>query len=205
LDVRFEALSGLDQAWAEHSRSCWWVARAIVRDDQLAEDVVQEAFLALWLKPDAFDPSKGELRTWLTSVTHHKAVDRVRWHHRRPTATLLAAHVEVDDPRIPSVEAHAVAADEAHEVRVALSTLPWLQREVISLAYFRGYSQSEIARLNGIPLGTVKTRTRAGLKALAQLLPALRPTVEKEAKHQEPQLDETFAPAAIYDSDTFYV
>jgi RNA polymerase sigma factor (sigma-70 family) len=148
-----------------HATDCQRVAQLIVRDLRLAEDVVQNVFVAVWNGTASFDPSRGPSKGWLLMVTHHKAVDLVRQNQRHQllslTDDLLEQFRAIDD-----VEDEALTfAHEAHVSR-ALAKLTDVQRQVIILAYFGGYTQVEIANLTGAALGTVKTRTLHGLRKL---------------------------------------
>jgi RNA polymerase sigma-70 factor (ECF subfamily) len=137
----------------------------ILVDRAQSEEVLQEVFLEIWQSAERFAPDKGQGRSWMLTMAHRRAVDRVR-----------SAQASVDrDVRVGirdiGVVHDAVAEEvesriEAERVAEALSTLPDAQREAITLAYFGGYSQSEIAALVGAPLGTVKTRMRDGLSRL---------------------------------------
>lgn len=157
----------LEALFSAYGGSCYRLARTILLDEALAQDVVQEAFLEHW-RNRAFDATRATHRTWLLMLTHRKAVDRVRHEQRRSHLPLEAAAEPVSMRRSP--EDLAVARAMAPEVRAALDTLPKVQREALSLAYWGGYTQREIAGITRTPLGTVKTRTRAGLISLRELL-----------------------------------
>ena len=140
------------------------ILRVLV-DRAQSEEVLQEVFLELWQSAGRFAPNKGQGRSWVFMIAHRRAVDRVR-----------AAQASADrDVRIGSRDldiAHDEVAEqvelkiEGTRVAGAVATLPAIQREAISLAYYGGYSQSEIAALLGVPLGTIKTRMRDGLSRL---------------------------------------
>lgn len=135
-----------------------------------AEDVLQEVFLQIWQQAHAFDSTRGRAFTWLVTLARSRAIDRLRSASARERAAQRSAEeVRVVD----SVETadDALARGERGEVvRRALAELPEEQRQALLLAYLGGMSQSEIAASEGLPLGTVKTRTRAGLKKLSELL-----------------------------------
>jgi RNA polymerase sigma factor (sigma-70 family) len=151
----------------EYTSRAWALARRIVGDDTLAEDVVQEAFLAYWRDPAAFDGTRGTFGSWFLALVHHKAVDAVRReesHRRRAdVAAQLAAQDTVRDVA-------DTVADRITDLRVrsALEGLPALQREALVLAYWGGLTQREIAQRTGAPLGTVKTRMFAGMRRLQE-------------------------------------
>jgi RNA polymerase sigma-70 factor (ECF subfamily) len=138
------------------------LALRVVRDRAQAEEVTQEAFLDIWRTSGRYDPDRGSPLGWLLTITHRKAVDRVRaaesasrrdatYHHRNQP-------VEHD-----STAEAAQASLEAHRVRGALGTLTEVQREAINLAYFGGYTHTEVATMLDLPVGTAKTRIRDGL------------------------------------------
>ncbi|HEX3558863.1 MAG TPA: sigma-70 family RNA polymerase sigma factor [Pyrinomonadaceae bacterium] len=139
-----------------------------------AEDVLQEVFLQVWQQAHSFDAARGRAFTWLVTLARSRAIDRLRALDSRERAALRSA---VDAP--PQGERVSEGADDAtlrseraEVVRGALAELSEEQRQVLLLAYLEGMSQSEIAAAKGQPLGTVKTRTRAGLKRLSELLRA---------------------------------
>jgi len=160
----------LEALYGRYGRPCYSLARRILNDDQLAQDVVQEVFLTLWRDAGRFDPARGAFSSWLLSMTHHKAVDAVRREEnlrkRRTTADILEDR-EVDGPKVHD-EVWSTLRQE--RVRAALATLPDPQREALVLAYFGGYTQREIAGLTDTPLGTVKTRMLAAMRRLREAL-----------------------------------
>jgi RNA polymerase sigma-70 factor (ECF subfamily) len=145
------------------------VSLRVVGDVQLAEDVAQEVFLRLWRRPDHYDESRGRFLTWLLSVARNRAIDERRSRGRRSRHESLPgleseAVFAVTDGADP--EGSALISEERTSVRRALVQLPPEQRLAIELAYFRGYTQMEIARGLNQPLGTIKTRIRLGLQKL---------------------------------------
>ena len=168
-DADGAALSAL---YERFGRPCYSLARRICADEDLAEDVVQEAFLALWRDPTRFDPSRGDFATWLLTLIHHRAVDAVRKGAtvRRPMVTAPEAGEDWSPTSLPGADAAAMARVAAGQVRAALHRLPVEQRRVLELTYFGGHTQHEIAVLTGVPLGTVKSRTLAAVQRLRSLL-----------------------------------
>ena len=137
----------------------------VLREPQAAEDAAQEAFAAIWRHAGAFDAARGAAGAWIGRVARNAALDA----NRRRALRVTAPEVDpVDEGSTP--EELAVAADEAFRLRLALETLPERERIVLGLAYSDGFTQSEIAEHLGLPLGTVKTRTRSGLARLADHL-----------------------------------
>jgi RNA polymerase sigma factor (sigma-70 family) len=159
-----------DQALAElyrrFGRIAYGLAFRILRDDALAQDAVQEAFLGVWRAADRFIAERAKPSTWLLTLVHRRAVDLVRREQRRRA-----------EPLQPETETGAAEpADEAElatrrqTIREALRELPPEQREAIELAYYGGYTQSELAERLGQPLGTIKSRMFTGLARLRETL-----------------------------------
>ncbi len=153
----------------QYTARAWSLARRIVGDDTLAEDVVQEAFLAYWRNPAAFDADRASFGAWFLSIVHHKAVDAVRressLRRRNDAFRDLAGCAAIPDAAEMATDRMADAG-----IRSALAALPAVQREALVLAYWGGYTQREIAERTGAPLGTVKTRMLAGMRRLRGLL-----------------------------------
>jgi RNA polymerase sigma factor (sigma-70 family) len=157
----------LADLWDRYAGRALALARRIVVDEALAEDVVQEALLAYWRKPSAYDPARGAFGPWLLALVHHKAVDAVR---RETAQQRLAAAAEtlalVQPAAAPDAADLAVDRSTAGSVRSAVTALPRAQRDAILLAYWGGLTQREIAQHTGAPLGTVKTRMLSGMRGL---------------------------------------
>jgi RNA polymerase sigma-70 factor, ECF subfamily len=147
------------------------VIRRILFAGPDAEEVVQEAFLQVWLQADRYDPSRSSVSTWLVLIARSRALDRLRARHARDRA-VAAAEAEPKPPADASSggETHVLHAERRTRVREALGELPSEQREVLELAFFGGLSQTEISTRTGAPLGTVKTRALLGMKKLRQAL-----------------------------------
>jgi RNA polymerase sigma factor (sigma-70 family) len=164
--------AGDDQAFRELFGRYATVAHALafrlVRQAQVAEEIVQEAFLSVWRHPDRYDVARGSVRSWLMGTVHHRAVDAVRreqaQRRRAEQASGLGPGV-IEDP-IDDVVAAIDLPRERKLVRAALGELPEEQREVIQRMYFEGLSQSQIAERTGLPLGTVKSRTLLAMRRL---------------------------------------
>ncbi|WP_152730634.1 sigma-70 family RNA polymerase sigma factor [Goekera deserti] len=164
--------TAIDDLYERFRRPAFALARRILADDTLAEDVLQDVFLSVWKDPGAFDGSRGSFSSWLMAMVHHKAVDAVRReesHRRRQGRAeddmVLTAPTMQDDV-VDEVWTRVVS----ERVRVALATLPAPQREALTLAYYGGYTQREVAALTNTPLGTVKTRMLAGMRRLKENL-----------------------------------
>jgi RNA polymerase sigma-70 factor (ECF subfamily) len=159
----------LGELYDRIGRVAYGLAYRVLRDERLAEDAVQEAFLALWRTAAAFRAERAKASTWILTLVHRRAVDLVRREERRRTEPL-------GDEVAPGT-AHGEATEEAawlrfeqERVQAALRQLPDVQREAIELAYYGGFSQSELAERLGVPLGTIKSRMFAGLARLRELL-----------------------------------
>jgi RNA polymerase sigma-70 factor (ECF subfamily) len=154
------------------------LARRVVIDLALAEDVTQEAFLNVWITAPTFDPSRGDARTWILMVTHRRAVDAIRReeaNRRRLRNSAPSTTEQPYDVVLDQVLQRSAARCAGIEVTQALSALTPLQREAIVLAYFHGLTRSQVAQLLDVPLSTAKTRIRDGLIRLAvQMRPPAR-------------------------------
>jgi RNA polymerase sigma factor (sigma-70 family) len=167
----------LEALYERYGRAAYSLARRILTEDALAQDVVQEVFLSLWRDAGRFDAGRGTVATYLLSMTHHRAVDMVRREERlRRWRTSDEGLEHEPDPRA-RVEEDVELAERRSEVRAALAELPPAQRQALLLAYFGGYTQREVAALVGVPLGTVKTRMAAGMRKLKAVL--------EDAGHEE--------------------
>ncbi len=170
--IRAGDRSAVDDLYERFRRPAFALARRILADDSLAEDVLQEVFLSVWRDPSAFDRGKGSVASWLLAVVHHKAVDAVRREEsqRRRQARAEEA-MALDAPMATrNVEEEAWSRIVSDEVRTALGTLSSTQREALTLAYYGGYTQREVAALTGAPLGPVKPRMLPGMRKLKEEL-----------------------------------
>ena len=154
------------ELYDRYGRLTYSLVLRMVRNQALAEDLVQETFLRVWNRVQAFDHEKGSIGTWLIAVARNRAID----HLRSPVGRRTQLDDEFEESEHPSLfanlEAEILSADEARRLRDAVSKLTPNQRQVIELAYFEGLSQSEMAERLGQPLGTVKTWVRGGLQKL---------------------------------------
>jgi RNA polymerase sigma factor (sigma-70 family) len=171
-DLVLRVGAGDEQAFRELFGRYAAVAHALafrlVRQAQVAEEIVQEAFLAVWRNPDRYDAARGSVRSWLMGTVHHRAVDAVRREQAQRRRAEQAAGLGpgiVEDP-VDDVLAAIDLPRERRLVRTALGELPEEQREVIQRMYFDGLSQSQIAEQTGLPLGTVKSRTLLAMRRL---------------------------------------
>jgi RNA polymerase sigma-70 factor (ECF subfamily) len=159
--------SALAELYDRFGRVAYGLALRILRDDKLAEDAVQEGFLAAWRNADRFIPERGKASTWLLTLVHRRAVDLVRREDRRRAEPLTES---VEPPSTGSAEDDAWLRFERERVQTALKQLPDQQREALELAYYGGFTQSELAERLGEPVGTIKSRMFTGLARLRELL-----------------------------------
>src|SRR5438309_2985317 len=156
----------LAELYDRYGRPAYGLALRIVRDEALAEDAVQEAFLSVWRTAARFVPERGKASTWILTLVHRRAVDLVRREERRRADTLEHA----PEPTGGAVDEQAWLRLQRERVQSALRQLPDQQREAIELAYYGGFTQSELAERLGQPLGTIKSRMFMGLARLRELL-----------------------------------
>ncbi len=158
----------LAAAYVAHRDAAYRVAYRILGDGPAADDAVQDAFLKLWIGPAQYDPSRGSMRGLLLTIARHTSIDVIRRRTRRQrtesTYCIDATYV-TDGP-----ERAAEQADDARHVRAALRALPGEQRRAIEMAYFSELTRREIAASGGVPVGTVKSRMRLGMKKLTSTL-----------------------------------
>jgi RNA polymerase sigma-70 factor, ECF subfamily len=160
-----DAFRGL---FGRYAPSAMALARRVARQPFLAEEIVQEAFLAVWRNPSGYDQQRGSVRAWLMGMVHHRAVDAIRREEsqrRRVEESMVSDPVVSPDPADDVVE-ELDLPEERKAVRAALDGLPQEQRQVIELMYFGGLSQTKISQQLGLPLGTVKSRTLLGMRRL---------------------------------------
>jgi RNA polymerase sigma-70 factor, ECF subfamily len=150
-----------------HGGAAYSLAQRIVGDPTTAEDVTQEAFLSIWRSEAGYDRTRGSVRAWALGIVRNRAIDALRREANR------APRLDYDDdavlerrPAAERTEAEALRRETARSLRAALGELPSEQSKVIELAYYGGFTHSEIAEMLGMPLGTVKGRMRLGLEKI---------------------------------------
>ena len=161
--------SALSDLYDQFGSYVFGLAARVIGDRHAAEDVTQEVFLSLWERPEAFEPARGRLRTFLGTLAHRRAVDVVR---REEARRRRAAREAATRTPIPDVGELAMAIVAAEQVRAEVGRLPSEQRAAIELAYFGGRTYRQVAEELGIPEGTAKSRMRLGLGRIAQALEA---------------------------------
>lgn len=165
-------VAAFERLYDHYGGPVYALALRLTGSPQVAQETAQEVFLSLWRGAGEFDPSRGSGRSWVLSLAHHKSVDAVRRMRRRAAGTLTES--TAGDPASPpdAVVEEVLRMVQGESVRAALRTLSPEHRQAIVLAYYGGYTQQEIAQRLGIPLGTVKTRVRDGMRRLREILAA---------------------------------
>ena len=156
----------LAELYDRYGRLAYGLALRMLRDRALAEDAVQEAFLDVWRNAHRFVPERAKASTWILTLAHRRAVDIVRREERRRADALELAPEPIGDPS----DENAWLKLERERVQSALKQLPDPQREALELAYYGGFTQSELAERLGQPVGTIKSRMFTGLARLRELL-----------------------------------
>lgn len=162
--------------YRRYGGSAYALVLRIVGDDECAEEVVQDVFLRIWRHAVNYNPDQSSLATWILGIARNLAVDELRRRRVRPIPyePVQPEDQDVPEPHDPDPfgdpEVVAELADVRGAIQSALGTLPGVQRAAIELAYFGGLSQSEIAQVTGLPLGTIKSRIRFGMHALQAAL-----------------------------------
>jgi RNA polymerase sigma-70 factor (ECF subfamily) len=160
---------GVELLYERYSGIAFALAYRLLGERGGAEDVVQEAFLNVWRQGATYDTRRGTVRTWLLTIVHHRAIDQMRSARSKSSADTV-----IDDAMpLPAKEdtwTEVVRGLEHERVQQAMAALPPEQRQVVDLAYYGGFTQTEIAQRVGIPLGTVKGRMRLALDKLRDLL-----------------------------------
>ena len=154
-----------------HGGAAYSLAHRIVGDAGMSEDVTQEAFLSIWRSTARFDAARGSVRAWVLGIVRNRAIDALRRSARpAPKLDLDDDAVLETQPAEQRTETEAIRRETAGRLRQALGLLPREQSQVIELAYFGGFSHSEIAEILGAPIGTVKGRMRLGLEKIRATL-----------------------------------
>ena len=166
------AVWAMEPLYQRYNRILYSLAYRMVADHQVAEDLLQDAFLAVWRRATSYSPQSGAVRSWLVSIVHHRTIDYLRGVRRRSVLKETTwEEAELDErTAFPDVWDEAWRSVQSSQVRAALVTIPTEQRMVIELAYFQGWTHTEIADGCQIPLGTVKARMRLGLQHLKKAL-----------------------------------
>lgn len=156
-----------------HGALAWSIAMQVVRDEQVAREVVQDAFVAIWRRAGEYDPMRAAVATWVARITRARAIDRLRHDgaaRRAPQAGIAALDSVGEHAGSDDVEAQAAASERATMVRGVLDELPREQRVLVELTFLHGYTHAELAHHLQLPIGTVKTRIFRGVARLRELL-----------------------------------
>ena len=163
----------LDELYGRYSRLIFSIALHVVGERATAEEITLDVFTKVWQKADTYQPDRGIVRVWLSGMTRNRAIDRLRHERVRLDGQSLRWAEVTTRPRSGEQHDPETAVDlslRQQQLRSALAQLPPEQRDVLTLTYYRGYTQREMAELHNLPLGTVKTRVRLALQKLRQLL-----------------------------------
>ncbi len=168
--VRRGNAAAFEVIYERHSQAAFSLAYRMAGSRGVAEDVVQEAFLNIWRSGGRYERARGSVRTWLLGIVHHRAIDALRrsFVHERRRASDEGLEDQLETGERTDIE--AARHEEATTVRTALQHLPSEQSQVIELAYFGGFTHTEIAEMLETPVGTVKGRMRLGLKKMREAL-----------------------------------
>lgn len=166
------AVWAMDSLYERYNRLLYTLVYRIVADHQVAEDLLQDAFISIWKRSITFSTQYGSARKWLISIVHHRAIDYLRRVRRRSVLQEAPlSDLDLDETAAgPDVWEDAWRSVQSYQVRAALKKIPPDQRQVIGLAYFQGLTHIAIAESLHIPLGTVKARMRLGLQHLKRTL-----------------------------------
>jgi RNA polymerase sigma factor (sigma-70 family) len=166
------AVWAMDSLYERYSRLLYSLVYRVVADHQVAEDLLQDAFVSIWKRSITFSPQSGPARKWLISIVHHRAIDYLRRVRRRSVLQEAPlSDLDLDETvAYPDVWDDAWRSMQSNQVRAALGKIPPDQRLVIELAYFQGLTHLEISQGLQLPLGTVKARMRLGLQHLKHAL-----------------------------------
>lgn len=158
--------SAFELVYERHASAAFSLAYRVVGNRLAAEDVTQEAFLSIWRSRWRYEPHRGSLRSWVLGITRRRGIDALRRNLVRDRRRADAEGIEEREEARELTDVEAIRRDEAASLRAALETLPVEQSRVLELAYFAGFTQSEIAEMLDTPIGTIKGRMRLGLEKL---------------------------------------
>ena len=168
--VRQGEADAFEAIYDRHASAAFSLAYRMAGNRNVAEDITQDAFLSIWRSRERYTPERGSVRTWVLGIVHHRSIDALRRHtvHDRRRASAEGIEERHEAPERTDVE--AARREEARSVRAALEELPEEQLRVIELAYFGGFTHTQIAEMLETPIGTVKGRMRLGLEKMRRSL-----------------------------------
>jgi RNA polymerase sigma-70 factor (ECF subfamily) len=168
----------LDELYKRYNRLVFSLALAMVSDRAVAAEITLDVFTDIWRRADTYRAERAKVSTWLTAIARHRAIDALRRSSARPESQSVSWD-ELPTPDPYDLEDHVERILKRERVRAAIAQLPLEQRQTLALAYFKGYTQREIAELLDQPLGTVKTRIRMAMQKLRRLLAEERPPADQ--------------------------
>jgi RNA polymerase sigma-70 factor (ECF subfamily) len=168
--VRGGEVHAFEVIFDRHSTAAFSLAYRMCGRRSLAEDIVQDAFLSLWRSSSGYEPGRGSVRSWVLSVVHNRAIDAFRRQGSRDVRNVTDEGIAERLPAPDATDVEVERRDDARQVRSALEELPPDQRQVIELAYFGGFTHTQIAEMLDLPPGTVKGRMRLGLTKMRYVL-----------------------------------
>ncbi len=160
----------LTEIYDRHGATVYSIALSVLRDPGNAEDVTQDVFVTLWTQPHRYNPEIGRFAPWFYRVARNRSIDVIRQRRREVMPNEPAVFDLMLGPADDAPDETVIEQSQAERVRAALTDLPDEQRNLIELAYFGGLTQSQMATRLDIPLGTIKTRVRTGLRRLREIL-----------------------------------
>ena len=162
----------ITELFERYKRLVFSVAFAIVGDQAVAEEITLDVFVQVWQKADSYRPELAKVSTWIMAITRNHAIDLLRWQRSRPESNSVQWEDRIiqNGPIIHNLEEQIESTLNEERVRKAVAQLPEDQREALALAYFKGYTQSQISEALKQPLGTIKTRIRLAMQKLRKLL-----------------------------------
>lgn len=168
--VAGESVDAFEAVYDRHSAAAFSLAYRIVGNRTTADDVMQEAFLSIWRSRERYEPDRGSLRSWILGIVHHRALDVLRRNSVHDRRRASAEGIEEQHEAAERTDVEVARREEARSIRSAIDDLPERQGQVIQLAYFGGFTHTQIAEMLEMPIGTVKGRMRLGLDKLRQHL-----------------------------------
>jgi RNA polymerase sigma-70 factor (ECF subfamily) len=164
--VAGESIEAFEAVYDRHAAAAFSLAYRIVGNRVTADDVMQEAFLSIWRSRERYEPERGSLRSWILGIVHHRALDVLRRNSVHDRRRASAEGIEETHEAAERTDVEVARRDEARTIRAAIDELPDNQGQVIQLAYFGGFTHTQIAEMLEMPIGTVKGRMRLGLEKL---------------------------------------
>ena len=163
-------VDAFEAVYDRHGSAAFSVAYRMAGNRNVAEDITQEAFLSIWRSRERYTPERGSVRAWVLGIVHHRSIDALRRHTVHASRRASAEGIEEREEAPERTDVEAARREEARSVQAALQELPKDQSRVIELAYFGGFTHTQIAEMLEMPIGTVKGRMRLGLEKMRRSL-----------------------------------